>query len=214
MRGQFVKTEWELTPERFLTTKELAQLLAKAEELWIIGEAKRLKRPIRDAVIIQTAISTGLRCSEICHLRVADLRIANGSSHVHVRSGKGGVSRNVHIGREYKRFLKRYVRWKADNNELTPDSYLIRSARAEKFSPSGLWRRWKRYCPKTLHCARHTNATLMYQASGNNLRMVQKQLGHSRITTTQIYADVLPEVMVANMTAMESLTRSIRRKHA
>ena len=53
----------------------------------------------------------------------------------------------------------------------------------------------KKYCPKTLHCARHTNATLMFQASNSNLRMVQKQLGHSRITTTQIYADVMPQVM-------------------
>jgi site-specific recombinase XerC len=38
---------------------------------------------------------------------------------------------------------------------------------------------------------RHTHATFLYKASGNNLRLVQKQLGHSKVTTTQIYADAM-----------------------
>ena len=167
---------------------------------------------IRDAFLIQTAILTGLRNSEMCDLMVTDLRIGNGQSHIIVRNGKGGKQRTVHIGKEYKRILKRYLKWKMEQEELHPNAYLIRSERSEKYSPSALWRRWKKYCPKTLHCARHTNATLMFQASGSNLRMVQKQLGHSRITTTQIYADVMPQVMEENMSTMERLTRSIQKK--
>jgi integrase len=71
---------------------------------------------------------------------------------------------------------------------LTPDAYLLRTARTEKFSVSGLWLRWKLHCPKKLHSARHTFATMTYQAT-KDLRLLQKQLSHSRITTTQIYAD-------------------------
>ena len=41
------------------------------------------------------------------------------------------------------------------------------------------------------HDLRHTYASYLYHASGNNLRMVQKQLGHQSIRTTEVYADVL-----------------------
>ncbi len=206
------KKQWELTPEKFLNESELAQMLQKAEDLYILGEQKKSPAKVRDAFLIQTAILTGLRNSEICNLRVADLRIGNGQSHIIVRCGKGGKQRTVHIGKSYKRILKRFLKWKMDNGELHPDAYLLKSQRSEKYSPSALWRRWKKYCPKTLHSARHTNATLVFQASNSNLRMVQKQLGHSRITTTQIYADVLPQVMQENMSNMEHLANSIRKK--
>jgi integrase/recombinase XerD len=43
----------------------------------------------------------------------------------------------------------------------------------------------------SIHTLRHTYATNLYKASGYNLRMVQKQLGHSSITTTTVYSDVL-----------------------
>ena len=47
----------------------------------------------------------------------------------------------------------------------------------------------------SIHCLRHTYACLLLQASNWNIRLVQKQLGHSKITTTQVYADVmLPEI--------------------
>ncbi len=43
----------------------------------------------------------------------------------------------------------------------------------------------------SIHSCRHTYATSLYKASGYNLRMVQKQLGHSNITTTSVYSDVI-----------------------
>lgn len=203
---------WELTPEKFLDRGEIAALLRKAEELWTLGEVRKRRDWVRDAFLIHTALSTGLRNSEICALRVSDLRIGNGSSHLIVQNGKGGKSRRVHVGIEYKRLLKRYLIWKEVQGELSADAFLLRTKRSERFSKSALWRRWNRYCPqKTIHSARHTFATMAYAASGQNLRLVQKQLGHSRITTTQIYTDVLPEVAVAAMNSMDRLVRSIGR---
>jgi integrase/recombinase XerD len=43
----------------------------------------------------------------------------------------------------------------------------------------------------SIHSLRHTYATNLYKASGYNLRLVQKQLGHSSITTTSVYSDVI-----------------------
>ena len=43
----------------------------------------------------------------------------------------------------------------------------------------------------SIHCLRHTFACQLYKASGYNLRLVQKQLGHSKAKTTEVYADVL-----------------------
>lgn len=206
--------DWELTPEKFLDRGGISTLLRKAEELWALGVLRKRKDWVRDAFLIQTAISTGLRNSEMCALRVSDLRIGNGQSYLIV-IGKGKKPRRVHIGVEYKRLLKRYLIWKESVGELAADAHLLRTKRSEKFSKSALWRRWNKYCPqKTLHSARHTFATMAYAASNQNLRLVQKQLGHSRITTTQIYADVLPEVAVAAMSAMDRLVRNIARQPA
>lgn len=202
----------ELTPEKFLDRGEIATLLRKADELWSLGELKKRKDWVRCAFLIHTALATGLRNSEISHLKVTDLRIGNGQSHLIVQNGKGGKRRHVHFGKEYKRLLKRYLLWKQSAGELTLEAYLLRTKRSERCSKSALWRMWKKYCPqKTLHSARHTYATLLYSASGQNLRLTQKSLGHSRITTTQIYTDVTAEVAVAAANAMERLVRNVTR---
>ena len=206
---------WELTPEKFLDRGEIASLLRKADELWSLGELRKRKDWVRDAFLVHTALSTGLRNSEICDLKVTDLRIGNGSSYLIVQNGKGSKQRRVHFGTEYKRLLKRYLVWKEAQGELDADAHLLRTKRSPKFCKSALWRRWTKYCPqKTLHSARHTFATLAYAASGQNLRLVQKALGHSRVTTTTIYCDVMPEVAVAAMNNMDRLMRGMARQSA
>ena len=45
----------------------------------------------------------------------------------------------------------------------------------------------------SVHSLRHTYATLLYRSSGNNLRLVQQQLGHSSVQTTTVYANVMSE---------------------
>ncbi len=200
---------WEPGPERFLTRQEVGTLLAKAEELMLRGKARRRKPLVRDAMIIYCALYTGLRRFEICNLMLQDISIGNGRSHVVVRRGKNGKGRTVHIGKDFKRILKDYLVWKSEQGELTPDSYVIRNARGECYTPTGLWKRWHKYAPNghRLHDARHTNASLLYQAT-RDLRMVQQQLGHSRITTTTVYATVCPELIQDGMNQMERLART------
>ncbi len=192
-----------------MTRQEVATILAKAEELMLRGKARKRKPLVRDAMLIYCALYSGLRRFEICELRIQDLCLANGRSHLIVRKGKNGKGRTVHIGKEFKHLLKDYLMWKAEQNELTPDSYLIRNARGERYTPTGLWKRWRKYAPNghRLHDARHTNASLLYQAT-RDLRMVQQQLGHSRITTTTVYATVCPELIQDGMDQMERLAKS------
>jgi len=95
-----------------------------------------------------------------------------------------------------------YLRFKARRGEATAaDSPVFVSARSGR--PLGRRRMqdvFRRWCaeaglsrPYRFHALRHTYATELYRAGEGDLRLVQKQLGHSRITTTQVYADVLDE---------------------
>lgn len=206
------KSDWKITPEKYLTREELAALLVRADELKTIGEARGRPQSIRDWMIIQTFLFTGLRRSEACALKCIDFRIFGGNSHLVVRRGKGGKSRHVHLPKDYKRSVAWYLRWKAERGEIADEeSYFLRTERSPKYYPSGIYKRWKKHCPNhRLHDARHTNATLLYEAT-NSLRLVQKQLGHASIGTTQVYADVSPEQSIAGVTAMERLATTLKR---
>ena len=206
------KEDWKITPEKYLNREELAALLIRADELKTIGEARGRAQPIRDWMIINTFIFTGLRRAEACDLKCVDFRIFGGNSHLLVRHGKGGKSRHVHIPKDYKKNVAWYLRWKAERGEIADEnSYFLRTERSQKYYPSGIYKRWKKHCPNhRLHDARHTNATLLYEAT-NSLRLVQKQLGHASIGTTQVYADVSPEQSIAGVTAMERLASTLKR---
>lgn len=207
-----MKTDWTITPEKYLNREELSALLIRADELKTIGEARHRAQLIRDWMIINTFVFTGLRRREACDLRCIDFRIFGGNSHLVVRCGKGGKIRHVHLPKEYKRNVAWYLRWKADRGEIADeDAHFFRTERSPKYFPSGIYKRWKKYCPNhRLHDARHTNATLIYEAT-NSLRLVQKQLGHASITTTQVYADISPEQSIAGVTAMERLASALKR---
>ena len=201
--------QWEPGPERFLTRQEVATVLAKAEELMLKGKARKRKPLVRDAMIIWCALYSGLRRFEVCNLQIRDLCLANGRSHLIVRHGKNGKGRTVHLGKEFKHLLKDYLVWKSEQGELHPDAYLIRNARGERYTPTGLWKRWRKYAPNghRYHDLRHTNASILYQAT-KDLRMVMHQLGHSRLQTSTVYATVCPELIQDGMDQMERLAKS------
>ena len=67
-----IKADWELTPDKFLNPHELATLMNRAEELYLIGISKKRKALVRDWLIINLAINTGLRRKEMCDLKVED----------------------------------------------------------------------------------------------------------------------------------------------
>ena len=204
--------KWELSPERFLNREELAALLIRADELKVIGEAKRRPQLIRDWMILNSFLFTGLRRFELTELRCSDFKIFGGNSYLIVRAGKGGKTRHVHLPKNYKKNVLWYLRWKAEQGEIvSPESYFLRTERSEKYSPSGIYKRWKKYCPNhRLHDARHTCATALLEAT-NSLKMCQKMLGHANVSVTSVYADVSVERTLAGMDAMERLVNSLKK---
>lgn len=200
--------DWDIPPERFLTQQELGNLLVRVHELLTLGKARSRKPLVRDAMLIFTALYTGLRRAEICALKVQDLGIGNGRSHIVVENGKGGKRRTVHVGKAYKAILRDYLVWKSEQGELHPDAYLIRNSKCEFYTPTALWKRWRKYAPNghRLHDARHTVASQLLR-SGQSLRMIAQVLGHARTSTTAIYAQCAPDMLIEGMNQMEGLAR-------
>ena len=207
-----MNTDWQLTPGKYLTPDELSDLLRKADDMIAVAQAKKCVRMYRDAMIAITATYLGLRRAELAGLIISDVEIGRGESYVRVRHGKGDKPRQVIIGKEYKAKLLAYLKFRAEREELAADSPVFASQKSGRMSNSAVWRRWKKLVPnKPLHAGRHTAGTMMFTATGN-LRLVQRVLGHSKITTTQIYSDCLPSTMVAGIDQTEKLLRGIKKR--
>jgi len=106
-----------------------------------------------------------------------------------------------------KDHLNEYLSWKQDIGEPTgpSDPLLLSSNTGRHMTTRAIEKAFKRTAIKaglsahySIHCLRHTYACQLYKASGYNLRLVQKQLGHSSIHTTEVYADVMePDIQDA-----------------
>jgi site-specific recombinase XerD len=192
----------ELTQEDFLAPEWVRALKehcrARASQARCDGRG----RPVRDWAILHVALDSGLRVSEICDLLVGDLLLDPGRASLIVRDGKGHKKRGVRLGEALRRHLSEFLRWKARNGEsIDPEAPLFLSARTgDALTRTAVYRLFKQYARAvgipsrySIHSCRHTYASLLYRASEFNLRLVQKQLGHRSIQTTQVYADVLDE---------------------
>ena len=192
--------KWVLTPDKFLKPEEATLLRNTLEDKALAAIAKNKKKPVRDWAMIDIALSAGLRASEITNLTIHDAHLGKGESALFVKNGKGHKNRLVLIGDKLKKHLKDYIAWKNQAGEaVTPTSYLFASERSPKLTLSAIQKRFKhalrasnlpsRY---SIHSARHTYGTLLYRST-KDLRMVQKQLGHSSCQVTEVYADVLSD---------------------
>ncbi len=152
---------------------------------------------IRDRAIMETLYATGMRVSELCGLTVADY---NGQT-MEIRClGKGSKERIVLLNQSANAWLKRYLgeHWSrlAGTGQPTSDSPLFVSREATPLSTRSVHRIVLKYANKaginkviTPHTLRHTFATHLLEG-GADLRVVQDLLGHSSISTTQIYTHV------------------------
>jgi integrase len=199
--------DWVLTPDNFLTKQELVALLRNAEECRARGVKRHQRQPVKDWILVRLALLSGLRASELADLRVVDCFIGYGHSEILVRRGKNGKSRVVKISPDVKRDIRWYLKWKSDQGELHPEAHLIKGHRKERVSRVALWKRWKKMCPQhRLHDSRHTNATMLYEAT-TDLRLVQRQLGHSSPSITAVYADICDTKARDGLVAMDRLMR-------
>ncbi len=164
--------------------------------------------PVRHWMEIHIALDAGLRVSEICDLRVEDVCLTDEYPHLFVHRQKGGSygsgkvrSRRVVVSPELAEHLQEYLEWKKSTGESTDgNTPLICSPRGGHMTRQAVYLAFKKAAREcglpgryTIHSCRHTYAVRLYKASNHNLRMVQKQLGHSKIEITTVYADALLE---------------------
>ena len=167
---------------------ELAKLPQRELDLLSSEDLERLlKSPdgnslqvLRDRAILEMFFSTGLRISELCNLKVDEINLKRDEFSVR---GKGGKIRVVFLSDRTKTAVSNYLekRGSVDDEKLFP------------MTPRSIQRMIKKYAIKagitkkvTPHVLRHAFATDLLQ-NGADLRSVQIMLGHSNISTTQIY---------------------------
>lgn len=207
-----MKNDYKITREKFFDTEERKTLMKVTESNSLLDRKRGLMTWQIRWMLVHLAMFSGLRVSEIGNLKIDDLHLQkNGSPYIFVRHGKRGKDRDVYIDTELAAHLKEFIKekkelWDHANGE---DDYLftgqggggitntaLTNSFTQAVKEAGLWKTVKKGSRKrnlSIHSARHTYATFLYARSDKNLKFVQKQLGHSTINMTSLYADILPE---------------------
>jgi len=174
---------------KYLAANEIEKLLSQPDPSTAAG--------LRDGAMLQVLYATGMRVSELVSVRWEDFDAGLGI----VRClGKGGKERLIPVGKPALRALEDYVahgRAKLARKPGVP--HLFVNQRGGKLSRVGFWKILSRYgraagiaTPLTPHLVRHSFATHLLER-GADLRSIQLMLGHSDISTTQIYTQVVQE---------------------
>ena len=179
-------------------------------EAWSITDrhAGRVRGPLVWAVV-DTALLTGLRVSEMARLTVGDVDLKRGALNVWRHKRRDKRQETLAIPPELTQHLKEFIEWKESVDQPVAASSALFVGKRGPLTTEGLMQLWKvaikrAGLPKELsiHCARHTIAVHLLKKTGN-LRQVQKQLGHANpATTANMYADIAFEDMQAGVAGL------------
>jgi len=155
----------------------------KREEIELIVDSLDGNGPLglRNHALVELVYSAGLRSAEAVGLDLADVDFEQ--EHVRVR-GKGGKERVVPLGEEAAHVVARYLREARPELARGANDALFLSTRGRRLDTSTL----RRLLPHP-HRLRHSFATHLLEG-GADLRTIQELLGHSSLSTTQIYSHV------------------------
>lgn len=168
-----------------LTTDEVVRLLEQP-----LGNSPK---EIRDKAMLELLYATGIRVTELVHLKLEDINLQMG----YLLCRDGGKERIIPFGSEAKNALLRYLEGtRAAMIKAQESEYLFVNCSGQPMSRQGFWKLVKYYAKKagivadiTPHTLRHSFAAHLVE-NGADLRSVQEMLGHSDISTTQIYANM------------------------
>ena len=190
---------WLLDTNKFLTEGELRRLIRITENEKDKALNEDRKIPVKDWFLVCVAVETGLRVQEIADLSCGDFQIEAGRSTVLVRNGKGGKKRLVHIRDEFRDKVLDFFKWKRNQHESTEHDAPLFCVNRRRMTKRALQKSYKHSLALAgisqtkgvgIHSLRHTYASFLLKASKFNLRLVQRQLGHESVKTTEIYAHV------------------------
>ena len=174
---------------QYLDEESVTELMKQPDTTTTIGK--------RDSAILELFYSTGIRLSELIHLRLADIDFHAATVRV---TGKGSKDRIVPFGRPAKDAMRRYIACRIElllpgtEEEVAKLAFLTQ--RGKKLSPKGVNVLMNRYIgrvseieKKSPHVLRHSFATHLLNR-GADLRAVKELLGHESLSTTQVYTHV------------------------
>ena len=172
-----------------LTEEEVESLLGAPDTATAVGQ--------RDRAMLEVLYATGLRVSELVGLQLGQVNLRQGVLRV---IGKGNKERLVPLGEEASEWVEKFIRQgRAELLQGPPVDTLFPSRRGRMMTRQTFWYAIKRHAKRagiskalSPHVLRHAFATHLLN-HGADLRVVQMLLGHSDISTTQIYTHVARE---------------------
>ena len=176
-----------------LSSQEVDALMAKPDTDKPLG--------LRDRAIFELMYATGLRFSEVVDLRLDQLHLAMNLLQV---TGKGDKERLVPISPQATQWVDRYLQEARPKllKRVQPKNVFV-NFHGGPMTRQGIWKNLKAYIASigiekdvTPHTLRHSFATRLLE-NGADLRVVQELLGHSDISTTQIYTHLSNQHLVA-----------------
>ncbi len=180
--------QWKHLPDT-LSVEEVEKILNAPNQKNLLG--------LRDKACLELMYATGLRASEIVGLNLKDVNLDLG---ILKCVGKGSKERVVPMGRKAIDVIRRYIdRARPGSLKSHAEGGLFLTRLGKKMSRQTLWKIIKSYTKRaridkvvTPHTLRHSFATHLLER-GADLRAVQEMLGHSNISTTQIYTHINKE---------------------
>ena len=190
--------QWVMDERKCLNSTEIQKLRKSCATSKACGLRCEKFTSVRNWFMIELGLNAGLRVEEMATLKHNNLIIDSNRSSI-VVIGKGNKKRAVWINSDFKRKCQLYFNYKERfGYSLEEGSYLLNNLKGGKISKRALQKFFKIIMSRAelpahfhIHCLRHTYTTFLLTASNFNYRFVQKQLGHSSIKTTQVYAGVL-----------------------
>lgn len=190
-------------PSAVLSSPKLPKKLPKdltESQVEALLESPNAQDPLelRDKAMLEVLYATGLRVTELVSLEVSDISLRQGVIRV---IGKGNKERLVPLGEEAIYWLEYYFKYGRDDLlKSGPVDVLFPSRLGKKMTRQTFWHRIKYYAiladinieALSPHVLRHAFATHLLN-HGADLRVVQMLLGHSSLSTTQIYTHVATE---------------------
>ena len=183
---------------------KLPKILTEAETDRLLAQPnQRYFGPHRDYLFMRLMLKAGLRASEATALQPEHLDLMSGK--FAVREGKGAKDRTLWVGEEILEELREWMDRRS--GEVESSGFLLPTRKGTEVATSHLRRSVKRYAQKASveevgrvspHTLRHTFATRLYRETGN-IRLTQKALGHSDLSTTMIYTHVVDEELEGAM---------------
>ena len=172
--------------------KKMPEILTPEEVIWLLEQPKGdTPKEIRDKAMLELLYATGIRVTELITLKVSDVNMQMG----YIVCRDGSKERVIPFGAAAKKAMTNYLE-KARNVMLLDlnSDILFVNCSGQSMSRQGFWKLIKFYAKKagivadiTPHTLRHSFAAHLVE-NGADLRSVQEMLGHSDISTTQVYA--------------------------